>query len=169
MAGSVVIMARPTWPWDDDRTYRGSHPDELITGRLVVLTTEVGPTERRGAIELRELTYPEPDGTPSGIDWGYSGSGASRTAELILTDALGQSPSFEMERAFLADVIAHLDEDFRLRRYAVLRWVRGWCTETGTPLPASAEILPAEGDDYEPMPEARRRQRHQQIFGSHAG
>jgi hypothetical protein len=91
----------------------------------------------------------------SGFGWGYNGGGTSATAAAILADALDLDPDeFDLIEAddetleslredFCTDVLAVCADEFRLRRGAVLRWVRGWYAQHGvTDLPSAVADLP---------------------------
>ena len=122
---------------------------------ILVEDVESGPAERQGAAVLRELAEPA-DG---GFGWGCNGTGPLRAAPAILADALslgdpadrGPDPFPPRPDATLTtlrgdftwDVTSQLCEEWRLRRGAVLRWVRDWYAEHGiTGLPAAAAQLP---------------------------
>lgn len=94
-----------------------------------------------------------------GFNWGYNGTGPLRAAAAILADALslgdpadcGMDPFsprpdtilITLRGDFTWDVTSQLCEEWRLRRGAVLRWVRGWYAEHGiTGIPAAAAQLP---------------------------
>jgi hypothetical protein len=87
------------------------------------------------------IRYP---GKGSGIGpyfgWGYNGGGASAAAELILGDATGEQPSFDLREAFCEDILTQLCDDWRLSRGAVLRWARGWYTEHSENAPMPADV-----------------------------
>ncbi len=123
--------------------------------RIMVESTETGPTEREHAVVLRELAEPE----YGGFYWGYSGGGPGRASSAILADALGLGDPDEcglgplshprndifiaLRNDFCWDVLSQLCEEWRLRRGAVLRWVRGWYAERGiTALPQAVGQLP---------------------------
>jgi hypothetical protein len=56
-------------------------------------------------------------------------------------------------------VLSQFCDEFRIRRGAVLRWVRGWCAERGIDkLPVAVRRLPPISRmGYEPRPEKIRR------------
>jgi hypothetical protein len=108
---------------------------------------------------LRELA--EPAG--GGFGWGYNGTGPLRVAAAILADALslgdpagcGLDPFSPwpdttlttLRGDFTWDVTFQLCEEWRLRRGAVLRWVRDWCAEHASPacprqLPSCRPLAP---------------------------
>jgi hypothetical protein len=109
--------------------------------QIFVEQVAFGPTERRSVSVLREL-IPPPHG---GFLWGYTGGSPARAAEALLTDALGlpaldvldktgpkmgyDTLSVRLRNDFTFDVMSQLSDDWRLRRGAVLRWVRGWYAE----------------------------------------
>lgn len=82
--------------------------------------------------------------SPSGVEWGYSGSGPADLALSILTDALGSvekaDPYYQM---FKWRVIACLDrQGFELPLAAVLNWVQAVrLSQVGLPGPP-AECSP---------------------------
>ena len=140
-----------------DWAYHGTGPVMSADGRAHILVEDVvfGTTERQSTTLLREL--PEPPG--GGFNWGYNRTGPLRAAAAILADALslgdpadcGMDPFSPQPDAtlialrgdFTWDVTSQLCEEWRLRRGAVLRWVRGWYVEHGiTGLPAAAAQLP---------------------------
>ena len=140
-----------------DWAYHGTRPVMSADDRAHILVEDVefGTTERQGVAVLRELA--EPAG--GGFNWGYNGTGPLRAAAAILADALslgdpadcGMDPFsprpdtilITLRGDFTWDVTSQLCEEWRLRRGAVLRWVRGWYAEHGiTGIPAAAAQLP---------------------------
>lgn len=132
-----VMAEKRLWPPDEDRTYHGLHDDAGNPGRILVERTEFGPTERMNVPVLRVLTHPR------GMSWGYNGAGTSRAAAAMLADALdidraridvfptgGDQLLVRLRQGFCEDVLSQLCDEFRLRRGAVLRWVKGWCADT---------------------------------------
>jgi hypothetical protein len=127
----------------DDWVYHGiiSRSANEEQPRLFVEEVAFGPTERKRVSVLRELIAP-PYG---GFLWGYTGGSPARAAEALLTDALGlpaldvldetgpkmgyDTLSVRLRNDFTFDVMSQLGDDWRLRRGAVLRWVRGWYAE----------------------------------------
>ena len=140
-----------------DWAYHGIGPRMSADGRAHIMVEDVafGPTERQDTAVLRELAEP----AYGGFLWGYNGSGPLWAAAAILADALGlgdpaacgidaASPQRDdtliaLRGDFTWDVTSQLCEEWRLRRGAVLRWVRGWYAEHGiTNLPQAAAQLP---------------------------
>jgi hypothetical protein len=151
----------------DDWTYHGVYRlDDNDRAHILVEQIAFGPTERQGVAVLREI--PEPQ--HGGFLWGYVGGSPTRAAEAILADALDlpdlstlddahvpgrdrDRTSIRLRNDFCIDVLSQLCHEWRLRRGAVLRWVRGWYAEHGiTNVPLAAIRLPA----IDPH-EARRR------------
>lgn len=141
-------------PTGYDWTYHGTWPKGAVDDQasIAVEQSAFGPTERADIVVLREL--PAPLG---GFGWGYNGGGPARAATAILDDALelgglGSSGIFQdrtldrLRYDFCWDVLTQMCDEWRLRRGAVLRWVRGWYTEHGIMnLPrAVAELPPAD-------------------------
>lgn len=161
----------PRLPYDADRTYHGVPEDEAPSvGKIWVELSEFGPTERKGAYVLRELAHPEQDVShlPHPYAWGYYGTGPLNAAETILADAMGVPPSVELRNAFGLDVMAHIARgEWRLRRGAVLRWVRGWCAEHEFDGPSEAmrNLPPVDMDPYESAPEHIREIRERRLAG----
>ncbi|MEW6573146.1 MAG: DUF6166 domain-containing protein [Bacillota bacterium] len=82
--------------------------------------------------------------SPSGMEWGYSGSGPADLALSILTDALGSVEKADpFYQAFKWRVIARLDrQGFELPLAAVLDWVQAVrLSQVGPPGPP-AECSP---------------------------
>jgi hypothetical protein len=150
-----------------DWTYHGvgqrkSSDDQA---HIFVEDTVFGLTEHENATTLRELNAP----TGGGFYWGYNGSGPAWAATAILADALspdgpapaGLDPMATTQDAtlcalradFIWDVTSQLCDEWRLRRDAVLRWVRGWYAEQGlTNLPpAAAQLPPADPHRRKPQ------------------
>ena len=143
----------------DDWTYHGVGQRISPDGRAHILVegTMFGLTEHERVAASRELDEP----VHGGFYWGCNGGGPARAATAILADALnpggpvpsGLDPTAATQDATLGalrsdfcwDVLSQLCEEWRLRRDAVLRWVRGWYTEHGlTDLPqAAAQLAPA--------------------------
>ncbi len=150
------------WNYDEDRTYHGVQDDDGANDRIEIELAEYGPTERDGVYVLKTLyENPHPPLVGSGLGWGYNGTGTSATALIILWDALGQEPSPDLREDFCADVLSQFCDEFRIRRGAVLRWVRGWCVEQGIDNlpPAVRELSPMDPGSYAPRPEAIRQAR----------
>ncbi|MEU8993172.1 DUF6166 domain-containing protein [Streptomyces sp. NPDC048558] len=154
------------WPYDALVTYHGWFDrGEDSEGIVAVEISEFGPTERLGTIELHRLS------DRFGFHWGYQGGGPGRLATAILTDALGSEPWDAMGGAFRDDVVSQFTEEWRIRRSAVLRWVRGWLADQPADqqpdiLPQTlAHIPPADPRTYERLPEHLALQRHRAIFG----
>jgi len=138
----------------DDWTYHGVGSVRSADGRPRILVEHtVFGRDGDGSSVLREL--PAPD--YGGYAWGYDGGGPARAAAAILADALdlgsaegmglqpGQSVDTlgQLRRDFCWDVLTQVTDEWRLRRGAVLRWVRGWYAEKGiTDIPAAAVHLP---------------------------
>jgi hypothetical protein len=163
-----------TEAYGEYRIYHGIYDEEDARGGespfwIDVEHPESGPTER----ELKTKVYRSFNANPyhsgeygkgrrtwsprdrirypdkgSGIGpyfgWGYNGGGTSAAAELLLGDATGEQPSFDLREAFCEDILTQLCDEWRLSRGAVLRWVRGWYTERGEDalMPAAAAVPP---------------------------
>lgn len=144
---------------EQDRTYHGVQPtgDDGGNVRILVETTESGPTQRtlHGRV-LYELT-PKDAEALGGFEWGYSGSGPGRAADAVLADALDLgdpwSSGFEgwpvdpvrqaLSIDFASDVLVQCCSEWRLSRAGVLRWCRGWYAQQGIDgLPAALIDLP---------------------------
>jgi hypothetical protein len=138
-----------------DWTYHGIGPSASADGRAHILVeqTVFGLTERNDVLVLRELPAPG----YGGYAWSYNGGGPARAAAAILADALefGDAASSGLEpgrsadglgglrRDFCWDVLTQVAGEWRLRRGAILRWVRGWYAENGiSDVPAAAMNLP---------------------------
>jgi hypothetical protein len=145
---------RGAWagPAGYDWTYHGTWDQGGVDdrARIAVEHTAFGPTERATAMVLRELAA-----APGGFGWGCNGGGPARAAAAVLDDALelgglgssGIFPDHTLDRLrydFCWDVMSQMCDEWRLRRGAVLRWVRGWYAEHGiTNLPRAAAGLPS--------------------------
>jgi hypothetical protein len=157
-----AAAGRPPGDW----TYHGLGP--LVTederAHILVEVTEFGPTERQKVTVLRELAEP----AYGGFNWGYNGGGPGRAAAAILADALdlgdpdtcGIGPAAsprnitlgDLRFDFCWDVLTQFCEEWRMRRGAVLRWVRGWYAEHGiTDLPQAA-VQPPPASPHPPAP-----------------
>lgn len=129
--------------------------------RIFVEQVAFGPTERQSVSVLREL-IPPPDG---GFLWGYTGGSPARAAQALLTDALAlptlgaldrtgarkgyDTLSVRLRNDFIFDVMSQLGDEWRLRRGAVLRWVRGWYVEHDLNHPPRAVLSPPAISPYE--------------------
>ena len=154
----------------DDWTYHGIGRRVAADGRTHILVedTAFGPTARQGITVLREL--PEP--SSGGFYWGYDGSGPYRAAAAILADTLslsdpdarGVGPAAsprdttfsELCSDFCWDVLTQLCEEWRMRRGAVLRWVRGWYAEHGIADLPQAAVQPPSACPLAPAPRPGR-------------
>jgi hypothetical protein len=148
------------WNYDEDRTYHGvQRDDDVENDRIDIELAEYGPTERAGVYVLETLyenPHPPLDGYQFG--WGYNGGGTSAAALIILRDALGEEPSKGLREDFCEDVLSQFCDEFRIRRGAVLRWVRGWYAERSIDdLPRAVRDLPPLSRlHYDSRPEAIR-------------
>lgn len=132
----------PIWSYEDDRTYHGITDDETGSSLIEIELAEFGPTERTGVYVLRTMRSSEAVGSNS-FGWGYNGGGTSAAAQEILADALGEAPSWELREDFCEDVLSQMTDEWRLRRGAILRWVRGWyAVRPNEVLPVMIEQLP---------------------------
>lgn len=140
-----------------DRTYHGipaQHDDieDGVPARILVEHPESGPTQRQNGKVLRELAVGADE---LGFGWGYNGGGTSQAAAAVLADALNidieliEFPAgtdrllCRLREDFCEDVLSQLCDEWRLRRGAVLRWVRGWYAQYGLrDLPAAVAELP---------------------------
>jgi hypothetical protein len=62
--------------------------------------------------------------SPTGLEWGYHGSGPADTARSILWDVLGSEPEPRLYQQFKADIIGGLDhDDWQLSEQAVRDWL----------------------------------------------
>jgi hypothetical protein len=108
---------------DEDRCYYGND------GSVVVQGFGSGWTERENKKVLRVLAPLDPV-VP--FNWGYIGSGSNQVAIAILADALGipgDKVAMFLYQDFTADFVSQFPDEFRIRRFAVLRWVRGVCCD----------------------------------------
>lgn len=61
--------------------------------------------------------------SPSGLEWGYGGSGPAQLALAILADAVGSEAAQECYQKFKFEAVAGLAQDrWELTREAVLAW-----------------------------------------------
>lgn len=122
-----------------DWTYHGVDGE---TGVITVMTTQHGPTERERSSRKLRVIKADWHGP---LGWGYQGGSPGRTAHALLTDALAvdrDEVAQDLIRTFLTDVVSNLTHEFRLRRAAVLRWVRGYYAELGKPCPYAIPNIP---------------------------
>jgi hypothetical protein len=145
-----------------DWTYHGLPETHDAPPRIVVERTRWGLYEKENAQVLREL---QPDPELGGFHWGYNGGGPGRAAAAILADALMLSDGGPWERDsldrdalqirtalridFLWDVTCLLTPEWRMRRSAVLRWVRGWYADKGLADPPAETVGLPPADPYE--------------------
>lgn len=63
--------------------------------------------------------------SPTGLEWGYNGSGPSQLAWCILRECgLTKEQTRENYMSFKRDVISKLEERFNLTRESVMNWVK---------------------------------------------
>ncbi len=63
--------------------------------------------------------------SPTGLNWGYGGSGPADLALSLLTDATGHRPLAEsLHQDFKWAVVAALPDEWTLTRQEILDWVR---------------------------------------------
>lgn len=128
-----------------ERTYHGLRRGE--TGPVILVEEPVpGWSERQNVTVLYELPQPK----NGSFQWGYNGTGPGNMAIAVLSDALdvdaaeigfvtGTRWGSELRKAFCAEVVAELCDEWRLNRRAVLRWAAGWYHQLR--LPSMPEIL----------------------------
>jgi hypothetical protein len=143
-----------------DWTYHGKYREtgDQATAQILVEQVDLGPGPQREGAVLREISPPA-DG---GFLWGYTGGSPTRVAEALLADAL-ELPSLEalgntdlgpgLDRLwvqirddFIMEVISQQCSEWRMRRSALLRWVRGWYADhdlSAVP-PAALHVRPAD-------------------------
>ena len=109
---------------------------------------------------------PGADSPPyGGFLWGYTGGSPAQAAEALLTDALAlptldtldktgptmghDTLSVRLRNDFTFDVMSQLGDEWRLRRGAVLRWVRGWYVEHDLDRPPRIVLSPPAISPYE--------------------
>jgi hypothetical protein len=139
-----------------DWTYHGLPETVGARPRILVESTVWGLYEREDVQVLRELNS---DPHLGGFHWGYNGGGPARAAGAVLADALMTGDRSSWERHDLSpdvlivrsqvrvdftwDVIGVLTPEWRMRRSAVLRWVRGWYADKDlSDLPSEVVGLP---------------------------
>ncbi len=67
--------------------------------------------------------------SPTGLEWGYSGSGPAQLALAILADAVGAEAAQGCYQRFKFQMVAGLDQDrWELTREAVLAWYHSYRT-----------------------------------------
>lgn len=126
-------METESWIWGPRhsigaRTYVGVAGD---TGGITSVYVEDGGTRR----PLRQVVCH----SPSGMSWGYAGSGPADLALSILADVLGETPTraelyqgdalcWTLHQDFKFDVIARLPQrqDFRLSALDVVDWIEAY-------------------------------------------
>lgn len=100
----------PTGP--DTKLYRGSR----LHGTAQVYVDEAGGASH----PLAHVVYH----SPTGMDWGYSGSGPSDLARSILTDCAGIRVADMLYQRFKSDVVARLAEKhWTFTETFVRRWL----------------------------------------------
>ncbi|MCM3920270.1 hypothetical protein ND748_01015 [Frankia sp. AiPs1] len=115
-------------------------PDEWHPSRILVETPASGPTQREDAKVLREIA----ELADGGFGWGHNGSSTSRTAAVVLADALDLDleavefggirdgdPLGDLREDFCAEVLTDLCDEWRLNRRALVRWAAGWYHQRG--------------------------------------
>lgn len=68
--------------------------------------------------------------SPTGLEWGYGGSGPADLALSLLTDACGRKIAWEWHQAFKWDVVAGLADSWTLKRSMIQDWVRRYAEAT---------------------------------------
>jgi len=146
--GSTIVDNSP-----GDWTYHGKYGEtgSQASARILVEEVDFGPGPQREGTVLREISPPA-DG---GFLWGYTGGSPTRVAEALLADvlelprveALGNTdlgPGLEplwvqIRNDLIMEVISQQCSEWRVRRCALLRWVRGWYADHGlSSVPAPA-------------------------------
>ena len=97
--------------------YRGSR---TVRGAVVSVTDDQGTRELHPRLDLRNHS-------PSGLEWGYGGSGPAQLALAILADMTGDDAlSLQSYQDFKWDVVANLSADgFTLDLTQITHWMRG--------------------------------------------
>lgn len=147
-------MDHLSYDWSYHGLGRSASPDDHA--HILVEPATFGLYEKKDATVLRELPWSP---TSGGFSWGYDGGGCRRAAEAILADALRPDDTTVKERRapagldvrtfsrlqvdFTWDVVSQFADEWRMRRSAVLRWMRGWYADLGIAnQPAAAIGLP---------------------------
>jgi hypothetical protein len=86
--------------------------------------------------------------SPTGAEWGYSGSGPAQLALAILADAIGDGPALELYQDFKSAVVSGFDrEKWELSVDDVLAWHRQQARpeSPGDSLPSPADLVDRAG------------------------
>lgn len=140
-----------------DRIYHGIQRDpedesQTWAPARIHVETPKGTSHRH----LYELQVPDKYGD---FAWSYDGTGPSRAAVAILTDALALGDPREsgigidsikddpvmplLREDFMLDFLEEACDEWRLGRHMILRWVRAWYLQRGIEdMPAALEHLP---------------------------
>lgn len=137
-----------TWARNDDRCYHGVSSREIV---VELFAAKADDPEVIGRLV--------PNGPAGEFNWGYIGTGPNTAGKAILSDALGSEPTQRLWQDFADDVLSQCAAEFRLRRGAVLRWVRGWAAQHNiTSLPdVLANLPPIDYTGFDRHPQRKGR------------
>lgn len=140
-----------------DRVYHGLQIDpEDETQQWAPATIHVETPKSDGHHGLYQLPLPDRHGD---FAWGYDGTGPSRVAIALLTDALTLGDPKEsgigitsikddpvmplLREDFVLDFLEEACDEWRMSRPMILRWVRSWYLQRGVDdLPTAVQRLP---------------------------
>lgn len=131
---------------DADWVYHGHEPGDGPR-QIEVETSASGPTQRNSVTVLRRLRPQTTGSEGHTFGWCYNGYGTSVAAAALLTDVLdlprdlwwmtmsradeGQAEDTVLVRLredLCREVLIDADDEWRLSRIALLRWICGWYT-----------------------------------------
>lgn len=109
--------------------YRGERIPQSTAGKVVKVDTNGTERELDKRLDLRNAS-------PTGLNWGYGGSGPTQAAIAILADAYNDDFAIEHHRTFVQEFLTTLEQEegFTLPKEEIPRY-----------LPADAEV--PGGDD----------------------
>lgn len=106
-----------------------SYEGHRAQGECVVMVTDrTLPHDKSQAGTVRRYRLPlyneVVNHSPTGFEWGYTGSGPTQLALAILVDSLGRELALEHYHAFKTDFIAGLEKKgWRIEEIAIRRWL----------------------------------------------
>ena len=99
------------------KTYKGRRTDpEQTTLSDVIVTVE----EAKKKSPLKHQVYH----SPTGLNWGYGGSGPADLARSILWDYLGKEPQMPLYQEFKWKFVAAWEEEWQVTSAEIESWIK---------------------------------------------
>ena len=104
------------------KTYRGYPKEQAGAGKIDVIEKP----DDNGSTPVKKPLEHVVRHSPTGMNWGYGGSGPSDTALSILTDCFGPTMAEKYYQKFKRDVVAGLpiEAEWEITEQEILSWLK---------------------------------------------